>query len=109
MALNNLTAGTCYTGSECSSRGGAADGACASGFGVCCSFSRWSGDRSRYRYIEIYSICHFPRSECDTSTAQNGTYFSSPASPPSVCSLMITPLSEAICQVTSSLRDHQQH
>ena len=28
--------GTCYTSSECTSKGGSADGNCAAGFGVCC-------------------------------------------------------------------------
>ena len=31
--------GTCYTNSECGSRGGAASGSCAAGFGVCCVIS----------------------------------------------------------------------
>merc|ERR1712106_204340 len=31
--------GTCYTTSECSSKGGSADGNCAAGFGVCCVIS----------------------------------------------------------------------
>lgn len=30
--------GTCYTSSECSSKGGTASGNCAAGFGVCCLF-----------------------------------------------------------------------
>ena len=30
------TYGTCYTASECSTKGGSADGNCAAGFGVCC-------------------------------------------------------------------------
>lgn len=30
--------GTCFTSSECSSKGGTASGNCASGFGVCCLF-----------------------------------------------------------------------
>ena len=45
--------GTCYTSSECLSRGGTSNGGCASGFGVCCSF------------VE----------ECGGETYQNGTYF----------------------------------
>ena len=69
--------GTCFTASECAAKGGEADGGCASGFGTCCSFS----------------------TTCDTTTGQNGTYFSSPATIPSVCSLMITPLNDNICQV----------
>ena len=28
--------GTCYTSSQCTSKGGSADGRCAAGFGVCC-------------------------------------------------------------------------
>ena len=32
------TSGTCYTSSECSGRGGTANGNCAAGFGVCCKF-----------------------------------------------------------------------
>ena len=70
--------GTCYTSSECLSRGGTRDGTCASGFGTCCSFVN----------------------ECESTTSQNGTYFVSPASLPLVCSLMITPLNDNICQVS---------
>lgn len=33
------TWGTCFAESECSSKGGTIDGNCASGFGVCCTFS----------------------------------------------------------------------
>jgi len=69
--------GTCYTASQCSSRGGSSDGSCAAGFGTCCTFS----------------------APCDSETTQNGTYFSSPESIPTVCSLMISPMSEDICQV----------
>ena len=69
--------GTCFTASECANLGGEADGGCASGFGTCCSFSN----------------------TCDTTTQQNGTYFTSPSTIPSVCSLMITPLNDNICQV----------
>ena len=71
------TQGTCYTGSECTQRGGTADGSCASGFGVCCIFSN----------------------DCNTETSQNGTYFTSPSTIPLVCSLMINPMNENICQV----------
>ena len=44
--------GTCYTGTECTSLGGSASGACASSFGVCCVFSL----------------------ACGATTSQNGTY-----------------------------------
>merc|ERR1719222_585168 len=33
---STTTYGTCYTSSECTTKGGSADGNCAAGFGVCC-------------------------------------------------------------------------
>merc|ERR1711892_177359 len=33
---SSTTYGTCYTATECSTKGGSADGNCAAGFGVCC-------------------------------------------------------------------------
>ena len=44
--------GTCYTASECTSKGGSASGSCASSFGVCCVFSL----------------------SCGATTSQNNTY-----------------------------------
>jgi len=38
--------GTCYTSSECSEKGGTADGTCADGYGVCCIFSIGCGQTS---------------------------------------------------------------
>ena len=37
------TVGTCYSASECSALGGSSSGSCASGFGVCCRFSKGCG------------------------------------------------------------------
>ena len=39
--------GTCYTSSECTSKGGTASGTCASSFGVCCVFSLACGATTR--------------------------------------------------------------
>ena len=36
---DNTLYGTCYTASECASKGGTADGNCAAGFGACCTFT----------------------------------------------------------------------
>ena len=69
--------GTCYSRTECSNKGGNADGSCAGGFGVCCVFN----------------------TPCNSETSENGTYFSSPDSLSSVCSIMINPMEEDICQV----------
>eukprot|EP00094_Tigriopus_californicus_P013726 TCALIF_13282-PA protein Name:"Protein of unknown function" AED:0.22 eAED:0.30 QI:0/0.88/0.7/1/0.77/0.9/10/0/349 len=38
VVSDTTMSGTCMTSTECVSNGGAADGNCASGFGVCCSF-----------------------------------------------------------------------
>ena len=35
---SSTTYGTCYTSSECTSKGGSSDGNCAAGFGVCCKY-----------------------------------------------------------------------
>ena len=45
--------GTCYTSEECAAKGGSSSGACASGFGVCCTFSL----------------------SCGASATENNTYF----------------------------------
>jgi len=51
--------GTCYTTSECESKGGTASGTCASSFGVCCVFSLSCGGSSSannsYAIISSYS------------------------------------------------------
>jgi len=74
-------AGTCFTAAQCRAKQGLASGSCGSGFGVCCSFA----------------------SECNTETSENGTYFTNPMSLSSVCSLMIRPMSDKICQVRLDL------
>jgi len=55
---NNLN-GTCYTASECTSKGGSSQGACASGFGVCCTFSLSCGgsasENNTYAIVTTYS------------------------------------------------------
>ena len=52
--------GTCYTSSECTSKGGTASGTCASSFGVCCVFSIACGGSSSannsYAIMSSYSV-----------------------------------------------------
>ena len=43
VSTHNGKNGTCFTTSECSSKGGKAFGNCASGFGVCCVFIATAG------------------------------------------------------------------
>ncbi|XP_023335615.1 uncharacterized protein LOC111706897 [Eurytemora carolleeae] len=76
-------AGTCYTQYECDRRQGQSKGSCAGGFGVCCLFN----------------------TPCNSETSENGTYFSSPAAISSVCSIMIRPRDEDICQVRLDLEE----
>jgi len=71
--------GTCYTSEECSSKGGKADGSCASGFGVCCTFTL----------------------ACGGSPSENQTYISQAGSTSiaSPCSYTICPCSTGICRI----------
>merc|ERR1719295_980656 len=71
--------GTCYTASECTSRGGSSSGSCASSFGVCCVFEKSCGSGQ---------------------LAQNCTYFtSSSRTLGSSCSLTICKCSSEVCQL----------
>merc|ERR1711971_1387592 len=71
--------GTCYTAEECSSKGGASDGSCASGFGVCCIFTL----------------------ACGGSASENQTYLIQAAvtSLTSPCKYTICPVATNICRI----------
>merc|ERR1711971_448202 len=80
---DNTMYGTCFTASECSSKGGSIDGNCVAGFGVCCTFTL---------------------STCGTVVSQNITYITNPSYPTSytttgTCAFSVTPLSSEICQL----------
>merc|ERR1712141_547218 len=84
-ASSSTTYGTCYTSSECSAKGGSADGNCAAGFGVCCV---------------IYTTT------CGTSISTNTTYIRNPnypssytASSASTCTYTFSKVSDDICQL----------
>eukprot|EP00095_Tigriopus_kingsejongensis_P006832 maker-scaffold82_size396747-snap-gene-2.33 protein:Tk06832 transcript:maker-scaffold82_size396747-snap-gene-2.33-mRNA-1 annotation:"hypothetical protein SINV_00302" len=75
--------GTCYTTSECESRGGRSTGLCAAGFGVCCLFTT---------------------SECGGSIVHNNTYVRNPGFPneiddPTDCNYQVERTQEDICQL----------
>ena len=77
--------GTCWTTTECSSKGGKVEGNCAAGFGVCCIFS--------------YSAC-------GSTISQNISYITNPNYPTAYtvsstgsCSYSINPLNSDICQL----------
>jgi len=80
---DNTLYGTCYTASECTSKGGSADGNCAAGFGACCTFTL---------------------STCGTTVSQNITYIQNPSYPTGytttgTCTFSVTPLNTDICQL----------
>jgi len=75
--------GTCLTSTECNSASGTVDGNCASGFGVCCTWTL---------------------SSCSTTITQNRTYISNPSYPTTYstsgsCAYTVTPISTDICQL----------
>jgi len=69
--------GTCYTTEECSNKGGTNDGSCASGYGVCCTFSL----------------------SCGSTIAENNTYWESGGSETGSCGVTICPCSDNICRL----------
>merc|ERR1711953_343802 len=74
--------GTCYSSSDCSKLGGTASGSCASGFGVCCLFTK----------------------TCGGSTNNNCTYFQNngyPSTYDSVgsCQLTVNKCASSVCQL----------
>merc|ERR1719415_144517 len=82
---SSTTYGTCLTSSECSSKGGTADGNCAAGFGVCCVITSTT---------------------CGTSISTNTTYIRNPgypssytASSASTCTYTFNKASADICQL----------
>jgi len=70
--------GTCYTTEECSNKGGVNAGSCASGFGVCCTFTL----------------------NCGGSSSENCTYFDSSTSVSTgACKARICKANANICQI----------
>ena len=77
--------GTCYTSEECTAKGGSASGTCASGFGVCCTFSL----------------------TCGSSSSENNTYFDQTTfttwnGGSSPCSYRICPMAN-VCRIRLDL------
>merc|ERR1719410_1007331 len=58
--------GTCYTSEECSNKGGKNEGSCASGFGICCTFTLSCGGSSSENntYIVQASTTSFSTIPC---------------------------------------------
>merc|ERR1711884_777660 len=74
--------GTCYTSSECNSKGGSSSGSCASSFGVCCIFEKSCQDGP------------------GSSVSENCTYFTSTARTAGAsCSLTVCKSNSDVCQL----------
>ena len=69
--------GTCYAATECEALGGSSLGQCASGFGVCCTFS----------------------GGCGGTTSINNTYFSGSNSDSSPCQFSVCRVTSEVCQI----------
>lgn len=69
--------GTCYTEAECTEKRGVSAGSCASGYGVCCTFSATCGQTSR----------------------ENCTYFESSSVPTGACRLEVCKCDDNVCQL----------
>jgi len=66
--------GTCITSSECSSRGGTAQGSCAAGFGVCCIYTYSESGSRITNNVSYITNPNYPSSYVPTSTPQTLTY-----------------------------------
>jgi len=75
--------GTCFSSSECTEKGGSADGSCGSGFGVCCKFII-SGDSN----ADVTHNCTY---------VQNDGYPSSITTASKTIDYNVKPLSSNIC------------
>merc|ERR1719397_391863 len=82
---SSTTFGTCYTSSECTSKGGSADGNCAAGFGVCCVITTFT---------------------CGSKISTNTTYIRNPGYPSSYtpsttasCAYTVNKVSDDVCQL----------
>merc|ERR1711894_227911 len=67
--------GTCYTEKQCTERAGIAQGACAGGFGVCCTFSTRCGgttlENSTYLTTDLTSsVCRYKVCKCNPLISQ---------------------------------------
>jgi len=66
--------GTCITASECSSRGGTAQGSCAAGFGVCCIYTISESGSTISRNVSYIVNPSYPSTYVPTNTPTTLTY-----------------------------------
>jgi len=66
--------GTCITSSECSSRGGTAQGSCAAGFGVCCIYTYSATGSIVTQNVSYLVNPSYPSNYAPTSTPASVSY-----------------------------------
>jgi len=66
--------GTCITASECSTRGGTAQGSCAAGFGVCCIYTFSESGSTITRNVSYIVNPSYPSTYVPTNTPTTLTY-----------------------------------
>jgi len=66
--------GTCFTSSECQSKGGSAQGNCAAGFGVCCVFSVSATGSTVNQNCSYIVNPNYPSNYAPTSTPNTVSY-----------------------------------
>lgn len=64
---NGFRNGTCFTSTECDTKGGIAAGNCASGFGICCVFIQSNGNTAITQNCSYISNPGFPNSYTDNT------------------------------------------
>eukprot|EP00095_Tigriopus_kingsejongensis_P007467 maker-scaffold1548_size36124-snap-gene-0.4 protein:Tk07467 transcript:maker-scaffold1548_size36124-snap-gene-0.4-mRNA-1 annotation:"hypothetical protein DAPPUDRAFT_97956" len=79
------TQGTCLSSSECTARGGSADGNCAAGFGVCCAF--------------ILTGCSVGPVNQNCTYIRNSGFPSADTTSPLNCKYTFKRISDGLCQI----------
>merc|ERR1719228_1955664 len=82
---SSSTYGTCYTASECETKGGSADGNCASGFGVCCLITTNTCGSTVSTNTSYIRNLNYPSSYTPTSTGS--------------CEIKVSKCSDDVCQL----------
>jgi len=84
-ASSTTTYGTCYTSTECTTKGGTADGNCASGFGVCCLITSSTCGSTISTNTSYVRNPNYPSSYTPTSTGS--------------CTFTVKKTNDDICQL----------
>jgi len=87
---SSTTYGTCYTATECTEKGGSADGNCASGFGVCCLITTNTCGSTVSTNTSYIRNPNYPSSYTPTSTGS--------------CEIKVSKCSDDVCQLRADFQ-----